>query len=344
MSTRILIVDDSTLTRRMLADMLSGEPGFEVVGFAADGEEAVSAARDLRPDVITLDVEMPRRDGLSALKEIMRGRPTPVIMVSSLTMQGAEATLSALEAGALDFVTKPADGSFAALKQVKDELILKIKNARTARLTARPAAPQPMAKVSATSDKIVLVASSTGGPRALQILWQSLPVGFPAPVLLVQHMPAGFTDNLAKRMDRIGTVPIREAKPGDRIKPGEALLAPGGMHMRIGKAGSLEFDHEPPLHGVRPAADCLFESAARHYGNRCVAAVLTGMGRDGAQGALEIRQAGGYVLGESESTATIYGMPRAAKENGAVHAELPIQDIGAAITAAVTAGRVARAS
>lgn len=344
MSTRILIVDDSTLTRRMLADMLSSEPGFQVIGFAADGEEAVMAARELRPDVITLDVEMPRRDGLSALNEIMRENPTPVIMVSSLTKQGAEATLSALEAGALDFVTKPADGSFAVLKQVKDELILKIKSARTARLMARPVAAQPIAKMTASTDKVVVIASSTGGPRALQILWQSLPVGFPAPILLVQHMPAGFTDNLAKRMDRMGTVPIREAKPGDRIKPGEALMAPGGMHMRVGKAGALEFDQEPPLHGVRPAADHLFESAARVFGGKCIAAVLTGMGRDGAQGALEIRKAGGQVFGESESTATIYGMPRAAKEIGAVHVELPIQDLGAAITAALTPGRVARAS
>lgn len=344
MRTRILIVDDSALTQRMLADMLSSEPSFEVVGYAVDGEEAVAATRHLKPDVITLDVEMPRRDGLSALHEIMRETPTPVIMVSSLTKQGAEATLSALEAGALDFVTKPSDGSFAVLAQVKDELILKVKSARSARLFPRSVAPKPIPKVSATSDKVVLVASSTGGPRALHIMWQALPVGFPAPILIVQHMPAGFTDNLAKRMDRIGTVPIREAKAGDRIRPGEALVAPGGMHMRVGKAGTLEFDQEPPLHGVRPAADYLFESAAKVFGNRCVAVVLTGMGRDGAQGALEIRRVGGQVFGESETTATIYGMPRAAKENGAVQAELPIHDMGAAVTNAVTAGKVARAS
>lgn len=385
---RVLIVDDSPFVRRLLKDWLSSEADFEVVGAAQDGVEGVAMAKSLKPDLITLDVEMPRMDGLAALGQIMQEAPCAVLMVSSVTKQGAWQTMQALEQGAIDFVTKPDGPSSIRLVHAKDELLLKARTAMMARrprpLVHRPApaAPQPIrakfeppkaaglppsaqpsrpaaaaeparpaasaaaeparvapAKVSllsgGNSDRVVLVASSTGGPRALTTLFESLPKGFPAPMVVVQHMPAGFTESLAKRLDLIGAIAVKEAKPGDRVMPGLALVAPGGIHMEIGRGGIVEFHEQPPLHGVRPAADYMLKSASAIYGSRCLAVILTGMGRDGASGALDVRKAGGLVLGESESSAVIYGMPRVAKEIGATHEEFPIDQMGSAICAAI---------
>lgn len=337
--TRILIVDDSPLLRQVLVDMLSQEPDIEIVGMARDGLEAISMAKDLKPDLITLDVEMPRMSGLEALATIMRDNPVPVVMVSTKTSAGAEATLEALEKGAVDFVCKPRSGSFMALREVHEELVAKIRSARSATVGNRHRPLVRAASPGRASDKVVLIATSTGGPKALTSLFETLPKDWQVPILIVQHMPVGFTASLAARLNRLGTVPCREASEGDTLKPGMALLAPGGMHMRIGEGIRVEIFDAPALHGVRPAADYLFESAAKLLGNKCLGAVLTGMGKDGAAGALAMKKAGGTVFGESESSCTVYGMPRAAKELGAISGEYPIHEIGHALVA-TAAGRL----
>ncbi|MBX3120079.1 MAG: chemotaxis response regulator protein-glutamate methylesterase [Fimbriimonadaceae bacterium] len=343
MKQRILVCDDSPLIRKMLSEIIGAEADLEIVGMAHDGEEAVKLALELKPDVITMDVEMPRKSGLAALQEIMKARPTPIIMVSSITTKGAEATLTALEHGAYDFVAKPSGGSTLHFRQVQEELLGKIRAALSARVGLRPAIALKAGMPTQKTDKVVLIASSTGGPKALQTLWQSLPQGFNAPILIVQHMPAGFTASLAARLHRLGTVPCREAKAGDKVMPGVALIAPGGVHMKVDKNGSIIFEDTPTIHGVKPAADHLFMSAIQTFGARCVGVVLTGMGRDGAAGAKAIREAGGLCYGESQATCTIYGMPKAAYEVGGIDAEFGIHEMGSAIVASLS-GRKARAS
>ncbi len=343
MKQRVLVCDDSPLIRKMLTEIIGGEPDLEVAGTAQDGEQAVEMAKTLRPDVITMDVEMPRKTGLAALQEIMRDRPTPIIMVSSITTKGAEATLNALEHGAYDFVAKPEGGSTLHFRQVKAELLAKIRAALNAKVGHRPTISLKASLPTQKTDKVVVIASSTGGPKALQALWQSLPQGFPAPILIVQHMPAGFTASLAARLHRLGTVPCREAKEGDKVMPGVALIAPGGIHMKVDRQGHIIFEDTPSIHGVKPAADHLFNSAKDAFGSRCVGVVLTGMGKDGAAGAKAIRDAGGTCLGESQSTCTIYGMPKAALEAGGIDSEFGIHEMASAIVATL-AGRKVRAS
>ena len=331
MRQRVLIVDDSPFIRRMIGDWLSGEPDIEVVGTCNDGDEAVEQNRLLKPDVITLDVEMPKRDGISALREIMEKDPTAVLMVSSVTLEGAKLTMTALEIGAIDFVTKPQGGSSLKFVEAKEELLGKIRAAKYARLTATRSPVAKAADLSGRTNKVALIASSTGGPKALAALWRALPKRFPAPILIVQHMPEGFTASLAHRLDEIGTVPCKEATSRDKVTPGLALIAPGGKHMLVRDDGSILLNTEPTIHGVRPAADLLFESAAKVYGKRIVGTILTGMGVDGADGALAVRAAGGVMLGESEETATIYGMPKAAMRAGGIDAEFPLHEMAHAI-------------
>jgi two-component system chemotaxis response regulator CheB len=341
---RVLIVDDSPFIRRVLTDWLKATDEFEVAGCAANGEEALQKALELKPDVITLDVEMPVRNGLWALEQIMKAQPTPVIMVSSITTQGAAATMQALELGAVEIFAKPQGSSSFRFLESKDELLEKIRGMKSAKLFGVRKPPSRISAVRNASDRVVLIASSTGGPKALYSFFATLPVGFPAPILIVQHMPPGFTACLAKRLEGIGTVPCREAASGDSVSAGEALFAPSGVHMKVGTKGQIEFDEETPrLHGVKPAADLLFTSAAKHYGSRCIGVVMTGMGRDGADGAVAIRKAGGHVFGEAENTCTIYGMPRAAMIAGGIDAEFPIHELAHAVVASLN-GRMAHAS
>lgn len=357
MKTRVLVVDDSPFIRRILSDWITSEPDMEVIGAATNGKEAVEMAAKLQPDVITLDVEMPVMNGIAALEQIMASRPLPVLMVSSVTTQGAEETMRALDLGAYDFVTKPQGSSSLKIVEAKDELLKKLRAANSVRFRKgaplpKPAAsapkptlttPRSFAPTPKMTDRLVLIASSTGGPKALAHLWHMLPKGFPAPILIVQHMPAGFTESFARRLDSIGTVPCKEAQEGDRIVPGMALIAPGGKHMVIGSDGLIHLNNDGLIHGTRPAADPLFFSAVQRYGNKIVAAILTGMGRDGAEGALAVRRSGGTVYGESEETCTIYGMPKAALAAGGIDAEYGIGEIAPAIVQALE-GRLQRAS
>lgn len=327
---RVAVIDDSPFIRRMLSDWVNASSDMELVGSGSNGRDAIQIAQSAKPDVITLDIEMPICNGLTALEEIMRSHPVRVVMVSSLTTQGAEATVRALELGAVDFVTKPAGSSSIKIVEAKEEVLAKIRGAAKARLFStaarRPVAPS-VPKFS--TDKLVVVASSTGGPKALATFFHSLPKGFPAPILIVQHMPAGFTESFAKRLDAIGTVACKEASHHDRIVPGLALVAPGGRHMVVEKQGLVALNDAPMMHGTKPAADPLFLTALQHYSARkLVGVVLTGMGKDGADGASAIVKGGGYVLGQDEATSTIYGMPKAAKQAGGVSKELPLEEIG----------------
>ncbi len=328
---RVLVVDDSALMRRMIADLLESSPVICVVGAARDGEEAVAKTETLRPDVITLDVEMPGVDGLTALARIMARRPTPVVMLSSRTRRGAQETVRSLALGAVDFVCKPSGPISMEIEGIRDTLCAKVRMAAGARVlpasvtpTGTPGGPAASLPPVSSADCVVAVASSTGGPRALEAILPRLPTDLPACLLIAQHMPEGFTAALAARLDALSPLAVREAADGDPIAAGCVLIAPGGRHMLVGPAGRVRITRDPPVRGARPAADPLMASAAAAYGTGCIGVVLTGMGRDGAEGARAVRRAGGATIAQEESTCVVYGMPRAALERGAVDAVLPL--------------------
>jgi two-component system chemotaxis response regulator CheB len=340
MAVRVLVVDDSAFMRSVLRRFLT-EGGLEVAGVARDGDEAIAQVAALRPDVVTLDVEMPRRDGLETLRAIMAAQPTPVVMVSSLTTAHAAVTLEALAAGAVDFVAKPTGPD---LEAVRAQLVRTVQAAARARL--RPLAGGPVRRAvlgpgrAARGYGLVVIGCSTGGPQALRQVVPALPADLPAPVLVVQHMPAGFTAALAERLDREAALRVREAAHGDRLEAGQVLVAPGGRHLVVTAAGRVALHDEPPEHGVRPAVDVTLRSVARHAGGDAVVAILTGMGSDGAAGAGQVRRLGGYVLAEAEETCAVYGMPRAVWELGAADRQVPLPEMAAAIVAAQQRGRV----
>lgn len=313
----MLIADDSALARLVLSRMLESLPGISVCGRAENGREAVEMTLRLRPHVITMDVEMPELDGIEAVSRIMRECPTPILMVSSRTVEGGRTTAAALEAGALDFVAKPESPEqlpeIAAL--VAEKVIQLAERGRLAMGAMRSRRPLWRRIHSGRTPPLVVIGASTGGPRALFTVLPALPRGFGAPVVVVQHMPPGFTRPLAERLDRVGPLPCREAEDGDRLEAGIALLARAGRHLEVHGA-AVELSDSPPRHGVRPALDVTLLSAAALYPGPVVAAVLTGMGRDGAAGAVAVHERGGRVIAESERTALIYGMPRAVVATG----------------------------
>jgi two-component system chemotaxis response regulator CheB len=363
--TRVLVVDDSAFMRHCIGRALSAQPDLEVVGTASDGIEALELVRRLQPDVVTLDVEMPRLDGLRTLEILMRDMPRPVVMLSSLTEAGAPATIRALELGAVDFVTKPAPPA-VGVRQVEPRLVAAVRAAAQARVPGtpaptpgRPSPPPPLPRAGerwpkagvrasegrvaegrregspgsahARADQAVAIGCSTGGPRALLEVIPRLPADLPAAVLVVQHMPAGFTRSLAERLDQVSALPVKEAQQGDLAVPGLVLLAPGGRHMVVDPGGRVRLTDEPPVHGVRPSVDVLLRSLPPVFGERCVAVILTGMGCDGTDGAAGVRAAGGRVLAEDASTATVYGMPRAVAERGLAHRQAPLPAMADAI-------------
>jgi len=341
---RVLVVDDSAYVRFSVARHLDSIPDLQVVGYATDGESALRQIQELSPDVITLDVEMPGMDGLTVLRQIMVHDPRPVVMMSSRTRDGAIETIRALTIGAVDFVAKPE--SRASIGSVMDELVGKLRACRTVRMGSRPSPrlgtrplsseriPGSTARLRRT-DKIVLIGASTGGPRALSEVIPALPHDLPAGVLVVQHMPEGFTGPLANRLDRISNLEVQEARNGDAILRGRVLIAPAGFHMQIGREGDVELNKRPSVHGVRPAADVTMTSAVPIFGNRCVGVVLTGMGRDGSNGASLIHGSGGWVIAEDQTTCVVWGMPRSAVEYGAADQVVPLPDVAKAIERAV---------
>lgn len=338
---RLLVVDDSAFVRRAIIRMFEESPDIEVVDVAGNGKSAVELAKALRPDVITLDVQMPVLDGLSALEQIMEECPAPVIMFSCLTGKGGEKTLKALEIGAVDFIDKSSAGGAMDIGALAKELTGKIKVAAGVDLeklrgAARRPEPAQAARggVKSCSTEVVVVGTSTGGPPALlQVLGALKPP--PCPILIVQHMPAGFTTSLAARLDRHSSLTVREASDGETVVAGKVYLAPAGWHMRLRRQdGVLQvwLDPVPGGHLHCPSVDALFDSAAEVCGSRSLGVILTGMGKDGAAGARAIKRAGGRVVVETEETAIVYGMPKAVAAAVSVDAAVPLYLVSDTIT------------
>lgn len=411
----VVIADDSAFMRKVLSDLFNQQPDFKVVGIASDGQEAVNMVAKFKPNLLLLDVNMPKMNGLQALEVIMRDCPVPVLMFSSLTKRGADETMQALSLGAVDFMTK-SGGSISRIDNIADELLEKARSASGAKITrftgstkfnnnipekkqegtdlrrinildrgnvsnrvssvlgqrSRPGMPTPApvsraaalsrpslvekvklaqrvnpyqkATVNAASNasggsgtKLVAIGTSTGGPRALQSVIPLLPKDLPCGVVLVQHMPAGFTKSLAERLDGMSKVKVKEAEDGEVIKPGCVYIAPGNYHMTVkgnGASREISLNQNPPLASHRPAVDVLFDSVVK-YGRDVVSVILTGMGCDGAAGMKKIKGAGGYVIAESNETCVVYGMPKAVVDSGIADEILPVQQVAGAIVKAV---------
>jgi two-component system chemotaxis response regulator CheB len=332
---KVLIVDDSALMRQLLTKILNSDPDLQVVGTASDPFIAREKIIALKPDVLTLDIEMPRMDGLTFLEKLMRGHPMPVIMISSLTSKGAETTFRALSIGAIDYVSKPKVDVSNGTIELAEEIVAKVKAA--ARAKVRPMRPARIAPHSTSgkayqfsaTHKVVAIGASTGGTEALKDLLSPLPADFPG-IVIVQHMPEAFTRKFAERLDSLCKIKVQEAQDGDRILPGHALLAPGGHHMAVVRKGMEYAVHVYRGERVNrhlPSVDVLFSSCARNLGRNAVGVILTGMGGDGARGMLEMKQADAFNIAQDESTSVVFGMPREAILIGAVNQVLPLGEI-----------------
>jgi two-component system, chemotaxis family, protein-glutamate methylesterase/glutaminase len=337
---KVLIADDSLFMRAAIKKLIEKDGRFDVVGEAKDGRDAVDKVAALRPDVCTMDFNMPKLDGAGAVREIMRIRPTPVVMLSAHTKEGARETFEALAAGAVDFVTKPSGEVSAELGAVGAELVAKL-------LAAAHAVPQAMAPVAQSSTpraritaprpvaivgpKLVVVAVSTGGPAALSRFLPAVPGDTSLAFVVVQHLPAGFTAALAERLDSQCAVRVREAEGGEKPEPGVVLIAPGDRHLDLDADGRVRVVDGPEVNGVRPSADVTMEAAARVYGRRVIGVIMTGMGRDGVGGLRAIKAAGGVTLAQDQQSCVIYGMPRAAVDAGCVDHVVPLGELADAI-------------
>lgn len=350
---RVLVVDDSALMRRMISDYISDVPDMEVVATASDGHKAVEICRKYEPDVVTLDIQMPKMDGLATLDALLEQNPVPVIMVSALTQAGADVTLDALERGALDYVAKPERGAEVE-KALGSDLIrkirsaagadvhrvLRIRRARRQRVADQAIAPRtvPSSVVAAgaegLADKCIAIAISTGGPPALASLFETLRPPLP-PIVVVQHMPASFTGPLSHRLNGLSMLAIKEASTGDILRPNHVLIASGGCHLDLQRQGKFVkarlWDGEP-VSGHKPSADVMMNSAADIYGPNCMGIIMTGMGRDGAGGCARIRAKGGFVLGQDEATSDVYGMNKVALVEGNVDRQFSLNDAATIIT------------
>lgn len=356
MPIRVLVVDDSPFMRKSLQKMLEEAPDIQVVGTARDGLDALEKVEEFDPDLVTLDIEMPRMDGLTALKKIMATSPRPVLMVSSLTQEGAQATLDALAAGALDFIPKESSFATMSILNIQHELQEKVRRLaaspklkrpkldRTPRpgatlpLRAVPTVPEPVAPprppggslADSPMAELLVIGSSTGGPKALQELLPALPKNLPVPVLIVQHMPSTFTKPFAERLNGLCQVAVKEAEHGEVVQPGHVYIARGGIHMlyrQRGTQGLVEQSLEPAASIHRPSVDVLFQSVCEHFPRQVLAMILTGMGNDGAKGMEMLKKKGAHTLAEAEESCVVYGMPRAAAEKGCVDLVAPLQDM-----------------
>lgn len=341
---KVLCVDDSALIRSLMTEIINSQPDMVVVATASDPLVARDLVKQHNPDVMTLDVEMPRMDGLEFLEKLMRLRPMPVVMVSSLTERGSEAALRALELGAVDFVTKPRLGIRDGLIAYTDLIAGKIRIAATARLLpakrpatgAGPAAAQALLHSPLLStEKLIIIGASTGGTEAIREVLQPLPPDSPG-IMIAQHMPAGFTNSFAQRLNGLCRIVVSEAVHGERILPGHAYIAPGGFHLSLTRSGAnyvAHVDQEAPVNRHRPSIDVLFDSAAKHAGKNAIGMILTGMGRDGAEGLLRMRQAGAYTFAQDEASCVVFGMPREAIAIGAASEVAPLQEMSQRVVA-----------
>lgn len=347
---RVLVIDDSAYSRRTITRMLETSPLVEVVGWARDGEEALRKALQLRPDLVTLDLEMPRMDGFTFLRLLMAKRPTPVLVVSGRS--GDDDVFKALELGAVDFVAKPTLRAAPELATIQEELIRKVHATRQLRMdklreriSQAPAPVRTRGPARGGRLRVVAIGSSTGGPAALMQIFGAFHEAPPFAFVVSQHMPEGFTRGFAERLDRLTPVTAREAEGGEALQSGNVLLAPGGHHLEFetrGGSAVARLVPRGPEDKYAPSVDRMFESAAKHFGQDLLAVVLTGMGDDGRRGVRAVREAGGAVIAESEETAVIFGMPQQAIRTGAVDAVLPLREIAPAIQAGVPRGQDSR--
>jgi two-component system, chemotaxis family, protein-glutamate methylesterase/glutaminase len=321
---KLLIVDDSLFMQRILSDLFQSDKQISVIGTARDGEDALSKIASLHPDVVTMDVEMPKMDGLTAVQRIMETNPVPVVMISALTQREAQLTLRALDYGAVDYVPKPSGSISLNMSVVKDELISKIKTASLANIFAtKTKTLQNLHPTAKSSDKIVSIAASTGGPPALKQVLAALPADMP-PILVVQHMPKGVTKLFANGLIEKCKFGVKEAEEGDKITAHMALIAPGGFHMKVTKEKRITLTEDPPVNYVRPSADVTMISVAEVYGRKNVGVILTGIGSDGANGIKSIKDNGGFTIAQDKETSIVFGMPKAAAETGCVDIVAPL--------------------
>jgi two-component system chemotaxis response regulator CheB len=344
---RVLVADDSAFMRKVLVSILDTDGNFEVVGEARDGRETVEKAAKLKPQVITMDILMPHMDGLQATEVIMATEPRPILIVSAESREGADATLKALELGAIDFIAKPSSGVDLDMSSVREELVRKLRTAskvRVVRNILRPVPPKvarvtpsPMDFAAAPSVNgsrlpVVVLAASTGGPATLMKLIPDFPPNFPAAILIVQHMPGGFTAQFAEQLMAVSQNPVKHAKHGDVLLAGQIYVCPGDQHLRVLPPGKIALDPGPRIGGYRPCIDVTLESVAGLVGANTVTVILTGMGNDGARGVMAVQENGGQVLAQDEATSVIFGMPSEAIKTGAVAQVLPLEQIAAVIT------------
>lgn len=342
MTIKVLVVDDSALVRSLLAEIIRDAPDMTLVGAAPDAYVARDMVKEFSPDVITLDIEMPRMDGLAFLEKLMNARPTPVIMISTLTEAGAETTLRALELGAVDFIPKPKLGIASGIREYAELIVEKIRTAAGVRVKAQVKRIQPEIAASQkppasgrlqSTEKIIAIGASTGGTEAIKELLMQLPAAVPG-IVMTQHMPAGFTRTYAERLNKMTRLYVAEAKGGERILPGHAFLAPGGHHLIVVRSGAdylVKLSDAEPLHRHRPAVDVMMESVALAGGKNVLGVLLTGMGKDGAKGMLDIRNHGGYTFAQDEASCVVYGMPKEAVLCGGVDQVVELDKMGAAM-------------
>jgi two-component system chemotaxis response regulator CheB len=339
MKIKVLIVDDSALIRSVLSEIIGSQPDMEVVGVAPDPLVARELIKQTNPDVLTLDVEMPKMDGLDFLEKLMRLRPMPVLMVSSLTERGSEITMKALELGAVDFVTKPKLSIQSGMLEYTELICDKIRAVSKAKIRQRTATqvdaggvsgPLPLVRNTLTSsEKLIIIGASTGGTEAIKNFLVQMPSDCPG-ILITQHMPEGFTRSFAKRLDGLCKISVCEAAGGERVLPGHAYIAPGHSHLMLGRSGAnyvTQLDNGPAVNRHRPSVDVLFRSAAAYAGKNAVGVILTGMGKDGAIGMLEMKNAGAHNFAQDEATCVVFGMPREAIAIGATHDVAPLNEL-----------------
>lgn len=354
MKIKVLVVDDSAFMRKVISDMISSDPGMEVVGTARNGEDALQMIFNLLPDVVTMDVEMPKMDGLTALKQIMEVKPMPVIMLSSLTTNGAVETLKALDFGAFDFITKPTSLVKVSAPEIREELLSKIKIASRTKIAkpvsvARPTKPQVQVfKRDESKDlfttgrtkfkKLIAIGTSTGGPRALQDVIPFIPKDIDAGILIVQHMPPGFTKSLADRLDSMSQVRVKEAEDGDIINAGVAYLAPGDSHIKVSKQGGqfvIKLDNGDRVSGHKPSVDALMYSIAELNDRNIIGVIMTGMGSDGAEGLKKVKANRGYIIAQDEESCVVFGMPKSTIKLGVVDKVVGLNNIANEIVKAM---------
>jgi two-component system, chemotaxis family, protein-glutamate methylesterase/glutaminase len=350
---RVLVVDDSALMRKAIPALLSRDPSIEVVGTAMDGSFALKKIEELRPDVVTLDLEMPRMDGLQTLRLIMRRAPMPVILLSTPPKEGASFTLEALALGAVDFIAKPSGAAAGNLESIADSLIDKIKVARRATgrklppaaVVDEPAAVKKPTRTALPPKRIIAIGVSTGGPNALQYLLSQIPADFSSAIVIVQHMPEGFTEMFARRLDDCSPLFVQEAKSGDLLLAGRVLVCPGNRHImtrRMARGDVVVLSDAPPVNGHRPSVDVLFHSVAQEFGLLSIGVIMTGMGEDGAEGLGAIKAAGGITAAQSEETCVVGGMPRAAINKGYANKIIPLEGLAPFLVAQCGTDRVSQ--